>query len=107
VSVGTTSFYIKRNNTEQGTVVFKNTSSYSDLSLVSQSIFPSYGSNIYYIPLPEPQLCFKMDTKIRIYDIKEGKEKDELIQHLKKGDLVKTITNWGEYHAIYEKFESK
>jgi len=75
--VGTTSFYIKRNNTEQGTVVFKNTSSYSDLSLVSQSIFPSYGSNIYYIPLPEPQLCFKMDTKIRIYDIKEGKEKDE------------------------------
>jgi hypothetical protein len=77
VSVGTTSFYIKRNNTEQGTVVFKNTSSYSDLSLVSQSIFPSYGSNIYYIPLPEPQLCFKMDTKIRIYDIKEGKEKDE------------------------------
>ena len=77
MSVGTTSFYIKRNNTEQGTVVFKNTSSYSDLSLVSQSIFPSYGSNIYYIPLPEPQLCFKMDTKIRIYDIKEGKEKDE------------------------------
>lgn len=208
VSVGTDAFKIGREDTiEQGTVLFKNISSYSDLSLVSQSIFPSYGLKIYYngnlssissyvnttiltslgivvapedittviqnditvdeveyiykiqtttqnivfenlteenktdiinqtkdsysrelgiskarilvtlssgslivevsILPPEPQLCFKRDTKIRIYDIKEGKEKDELIQHLKKGDLVKTITNWGEYHAIYEIRSSK
>ena len=210
VSVGTNAFYYSDTISEQGTVEFENISSYSELSAVSQSIFPSYGSkNIYYngtlnnesintnttvlndvlgiqvapedittviqneiivddveyiykiqtttqniefdtlteenkteiinqtiesystelgipkarisvtlrsgslivetliLPLPEPQLCFKRDTKIRIYDIKEGKEKDELIQHLKKGDLVKTITNWGEYHAIYEIRSSK
>ena len=212
MSVVTGAFSIDRepNTIEQGTVAFENISSYSELSAVSQSIFPSYGSKIYYngtlnnesintnttvlndvlgitvapedittviqneiivddveyiykiqtttqnivfdtlteenkteiinqtiesystelgIPkarisvtlssgslivetlilpsLPEPQLCFKRDTKIRIYDIKEGKEKDELIQHLKKGDLVKTITNWGEYHAIYEIRSSK
>ncbi|MDA9072540.1 leucine-rich repeat domain-containing protein [bacterium] len=212
VSVGTDAFKIwrhERDDTiEQGTVAFENISSYSELSDVSQSIFPSYGLKIYYngtlnnesinttttvlnnvlgIPVapedittviqnditvdeveyiykiqtttqnivfetlteenkteiinqtkdsysrelgipkdrilvtlssgslivvvsilsPQPQLCFKRDTKIRIYDIKEGKEKDELIQHLKKGDLVKTITNWGEYHAIYEIRSSK
>jgi hypothetical protein len=209
VSVGTNAFYYSDNVSDQGTVAFENISSYSELSPVSQSIFPSYGSKkIYYngtlnnesintnttvlnnvlgIPVPpedittviqnditvddveyiykiqtttqniefdtlteenkteiinqtkesystelgiptdrilvtlssgslivetlilpsEQQLCFKRDTKIRIYDIKEGKEKDELIQHLKKGDLVKTITNWGEYHAIYEIRSSK